>query len=239
MNICACSNISCCSCFFVLSIINIAQAATAYSFSAACPSVSDQVIVSHHVDNNDHLFLPGSWDPSAICFSFAKPSQTITIGDLSVNSGDLLDLSGFLGEKLPMKAADGFQMGSLTVWQGSSIPSLFVQVDAEGLKAIRRSKNNEITEGTACCAASSPLEWKTWRPTCCLQRIDRRHTACRSHGKCSLTPPNALTIFLQCFILNMYAVFRMSNVLIDCKEVCIYEKARCAGCHGRRGRNPR
>lgn len=127
-----------------------ASAAQSLTLAVSCPGIGEETLFSRCVDKNDYrLYLPGTWDVAAILFDLAEGS-VLQAGNVQITPGAPVDLSGILGEKQPLTDGNGKRLGTLTVYQGSSIPTLHVTVDPGELARIHKSKNNEILSGRAC-----------------------------------------------------------------------------------------
>lgn len=107
---------------------------------------ADISVKARVVDSRYMLFLPGSCDPSAVTITL-DGAESLTAGDIPLESGETVDLSAILGEAQKLLSPKGKKVGTLTVYHGSALPCMFLSVDAKQLKAVDKSKNNEITEG--------------------------------------------------------------------------------------------
>ena len=133
-------------CLLMLCLCSAAQAATV-SITAVCPgAAADEPIIVRRVENRYSLYLPGVWDPSAVVLHF-EGYDSLKAGNLTLVSGQATDFTAVLGKKQNLTDPKGRKLGTLTVYHGSALPSLFLTVDADELAAVNKSKNNEITEG--------------------------------------------------------------------------------------------
>lgn len=123
-----------------------ASAAKTYSFSASSRAVDPSLSVrTRLVENRYTLFIPGTWDITAIQMNLGE-LDSIQFGDMTIENGQTVDFSAMLGTKYKLRA-NNKSIGTLAVYHGSQIPSIFFTVDAEEFAAIEKSKNNEITQG--------------------------------------------------------------------------------------------
>ena len=99
------------------------------------------------VENRYMLFLPGFCDPSAVTINL-EGADSLTVGDMTIASGETVDFSACLGASQKLLSPKGKNLGTLTVYHGSALPSLFLTVDAKQLSSVNKSKHNEITEGS-------------------------------------------------------------------------------------------
>lgn len=119
--------------------------------TAGCPSLCPvKVTVRISAKNGMVLSIPGCWDIHAITLE-AEGSEKVYLGKerTEIAAGTETDLSGLVGKRTVVRDAKGRSLGSLTVLQGSEIPALFLEVDANDLKKVNRSKNEIITDGRA------------------------------------------------------------------------------------------
>ena len=135
---------------FLLLLSGTAFAEKEYTLTAACPSRCTEKVIARNGKDGLILSLPGFWDLSRITLEMAN-EESLLLGNekKEVRAGEETDLSGMTGRKIPLRNGNEKDRGTLTVLQGSEIPSLFLEVDAEALKRVNRSKENMITEGRA------------------------------------------------------------------------------------------
>ena len=137
---------------FLLLLPFSALAAGERPLSAGCPSRCGEKVISRSGKNGVILSLPGFWDPKAVTLEL-NGSEKILLGKerREVAAGQPTDVTDLIGKKTELRDGKGVLVGALTVLQGSGIPALFFEVDAEKLKAVGRSKENVITEGRVVC----------------------------------------------------------------------------------------
>ena len=135
---------------FLLLLGSSAQAAGDRPLQAGCPSESGETVLSRTGRNGIILSLPGFWDPTAVTLEVSG-TEKILIGaeKREITAGVPTDVTDLIGQKTEVRDGKGNLIGRLTILQGSSIPALFIEADAEKLKAVNRSKGNEISEGRA------------------------------------------------------------------------------------------
>ena len=133
---------------FLLFLGSFAHAAGDRTLRAGCPSRSGETVLARSGRGGIVLSLPGSWDPTAVTLELTG-SERILIGKekREIAAGVPTDVTDLLGTKCELRDGKGNSAGNLTILQGSAVPSLFIEVDAEKLKAIGRDKNRTITEG--------------------------------------------------------------------------------------------
>jgi len=138
--------------FALLLLLLIATAGSALAkqcdITASSRSVDPALTITARVVDNRHmLYIPGTWDPSAIRLDLGE-DEALRIGDMTVESGQTVDLTPLLGgQKHKLYSAKGKSLGTLQIYHGSAIPSVFFTVDADEFQAIQKSKNNEIFSG--------------------------------------------------------------------------------------------
>ena len=134
---------------FLLLFLNFA-AAENLTITASCPAVCGEWVTARAVKNQWILNLPGAWDLSKISLEITGV-QTILLGPekIRITSGQETDLTGFAGQRLSIRHERNYEMGSLTILQGSVIPSLFLEVDKTQLSQVNRDKHKQITDGRA------------------------------------------------------------------------------------------
>ncbi len=121
--------------------------AVTYRFTFECPSAEGNVqVYSRVIKDNYTVYLPGNWDPEKIKVTFDKPSDA-GFGDLTVHSGDIIDLRGKLETKMTLKRNGGYPVGSITFYQGSSVPAVHITVDEKLLRLAVKDKYLIIPEG--------------------------------------------------------------------------------------------
>ena len=135
---------------FLLLLTGGASALKERVLTASCPSVSGEKVIAQWKQGDMTLYLPGNWDLTRICLEL-EDSETILLGEekTAVSADAETDLSGMTGRKMKVLDGGGEGRGTLTILQGSRIPSLFLEVDGEELKKVNRSKDNVITRGRA------------------------------------------------------------------------------------------
>ena len=135
---------------FLLLLTGSASVLKERKLTVSCPSVSGEQVTAQWKQGEMTLYLPGVWDLTKIRLTL-EDSETILLGDekTAVSANEESDLSGFTGRKMKVLDGGGEGRGTLTILQGSRIPSLFLEVDGEELKKVNRSKDNVITEGRA------------------------------------------------------------------------------------------
>ena len=135
---------------FLLLLGSSAQAAGDRTLQAGCPSESGETVLSRTGRNGIILSLPGFWDPAKVTLDLPG-SDRILLGKekREIAAGVPTDVTDLIGQKTEVRDEKGNVLGNLTILQGSRIPALFLRVDGEKLKAVNRSKENVITEGSA------------------------------------------------------------------------------------------
>ena len=125
-----------------------ALAASTPKIYATCPSAGDNATVQMRIVNTKcTLSLPGSWDATQIVLSSTSMEQ-ITIDGTVYNCNEPVDLSGLLGRKVKLKKGNNkTNIGTLTILQGSYVPTLHITVDSKQLSSANHSKDTVITEG--------------------------------------------------------------------------------------------
>lgn len=104
---------------------------------------------ARQIEDRWTLCLPGSWDVSDVTVTFDR-LESFYAGDLLMESGRSYDLTGLIGQTVKLcYPGSGNKFGTLTVYQGSDVPALFLEVDAKQLTLVDKSKDNEIEEGRA------------------------------------------------------------------------------------------
>lgn len=131
----------------LLGLTVTAHAAATIKLTAACPGQAGNESVNiRRVEDRYTLYLPGVWDASSVTIHL-DGQESIKAGDLTISDGQVVNLTTILGKKQTLTGDNGRKLGTLTVYQGSYLPALFLTVDADELDAVNQSKNNEITEG--------------------------------------------------------------------------------------------
>lgn len=135
---------------FLLFLCSCALAAGGRTVQAGCPSRCGETVISREGKDGITLSLPGFWDLTAVTLEMPG-SGKILIGPerREIAAGVPADITDLVGRKTELRDEKGNPAGKLTILQGSRIPALFLTVDGEKLKAVNRSKENEITEGRA------------------------------------------------------------------------------------------
>jgi len=102
---------------------------------------------ARQIEDRWTLCIPGSWDVSDVTVTFSR-LESFRAGDMLLESGKRYDLTGLVGQTVKLSyPGSGNKFGTLTVYQGSRVPALFLEVDAKQLTQVDKSKNNEIKEG--------------------------------------------------------------------------------------------
>ena len=120
------------------------------TLQAGCPSRSGETVLSYTKKDGITLSLPGYWDPTAVTLEIPG-SDKVMIGKekREISAGIPVDVTDLLGNKTELWDHRGVLVGRLTILQGSAVPALFIECDAEKLKAAGRSKDTAVTEGRA------------------------------------------------------------------------------------------
>ena len=120
------------------------------TLQAGCPSRSGETVLSYTKKDGITLSLPGYWDPTAVTLEIPG-SDKVMIGKekREISAGIPVDVTDLLGNKTELWDHRGVLVGRLTILQGSAVPALFIECDAEKLKAAGRSKDKAVTEGRA------------------------------------------------------------------------------------------
>lgn len=118
------------------------------ALTAACPSRCGVAVAARLGGDGYILSLPGFWDLTKVTIEL-EGYETVLLDGGQVAAGTETNLSGFAGRKVPLKTEDGRVRENLTILQGSAIPALFLEVDAEGLGQVNHSKDHVLTEGRA------------------------------------------------------------------------------------------
>ena len=135
---------------FLLLHCPAAFAAGTVTVKAGCPSRCGEMVISRTGRSGIILSLPGFWDASAVTLELAG-SEKLFLGPekREIAAGMPADATGLIGASTEIWDSRGVLAGKLTILQGSAIPALFIECDAEKLKAAGRSKDNAVTEGRA------------------------------------------------------------------------------------------
>ena len=135
---------------FLLLLCSSGSAAGDRTLQAGCPSRCGEKVVSYTRRNVITISLPGFWNPAAVTLELPG-SEKVLIGPerREIAAGVPTDVTDLIGTRTELRDERGVPAGYLTILQGSAIPSLFLEVDGERLKAAGRSKDNIITEGRA------------------------------------------------------------------------------------------
>ena len=145
------------------------------TLQAGCPSRSGETVLSYTKKDGITLSLPGYWDPTAVTLEIPG-SDKVMIGKekREISAGIPVDVTDLLGNKTELWDHRGVLVGRLTILQGSAVPALFIECDAEKLKAAGRSKDKAVTEGRAVWTEADGWgrrrPWVAWgrrRPGCC------------------------------------------------------------------------
>ena len=129
-----------------LGLCSTAQAKT-YGITASCADMPETGEISAQVSDNRYvLYLPGVWDISNITLT-VDGIDGFYAGETLISSG-VYDLSGLAGTEWPLTyASSGNRFGTLTIFHGSDIPSLFMTIDAKLLDKVHKDKNFDVTDG--------------------------------------------------------------------------------------------
>ena len=108
----------------------------------------ETVIVSREKGKDSLLFVPGNRDLSRVTLTMAG-QEILYLGEekTAAAAGETVDLSRYAGKRIPVAGAKGTTLTWLRVMQGSEVPSLFLTTDAKEMSAVRKSKDNVITDG--------------------------------------------------------------------------------------------
>lgn len=113
------------------------------------PSGLDLTLQARQIEDRWTICLPGSWDVTDMTVNLSR-LDSIYAGDMRIENGKRYDFTSLIGQTVKLRySGSGNQFGTLTVYQGSQVPALFLEVDAAQLKQVDKSKNNEIKEGRA------------------------------------------------------------------------------------------
>lgn len=131
----------------LLSVCTTAYAKT-YRITAACETTPEagEIVARMPKDGDYRLFLPGAWDASKIVIRI-DGVESLSVGDTLITVGEPCDVSGLTGEPRQMTSASGARMGTLTIYHGSEIPSVFFTMNASMFSTAYRDKNVDITDG--------------------------------------------------------------------------------------------
>lgn len=115
---------------------------------AGCPSLCGAKVTGRWKNELVTLSLPGCWDLTAVTLEM-EGEELLLLGEeqIPVRPGEPVDLSGAVGQRVPLRNAEGKPRGYLAVLQGSEIPALFLEVDPKMLSKVNQHKDKEITEG--------------------------------------------------------------------------------------------
>ena len=118
--------------------------------TASCPSVCAEKVTARQSKNSWNLSLPGSWDLTRIVLEIGD-MQTALLGPekTEIILGQEADLSGLAGQRVSIRHARNYEIGSLTILKGSEIPALFIEVDKNQLSKANINKEVQVTEGRA------------------------------------------------------------------------------------------
>ena len=136
---------------FLLCFAGSAFALQERTLTAGCPSLGGEKVTGRWKDGEIVLSLPGTWDLSKMTLEM-DGIRTLLAGEekQEIPAGQETDLSGLAGRKVPLWDKEKNEgRGTLTILQGSKLPTLFLTVDGEMLKKVNRSKEYMITEGRA------------------------------------------------------------------------------------------
>ena len=134
-----------------MAVLILAGTACAERFSITATAVFGKTEVSVHsryVNEKYTLYIPGNWDLSSVYIEMTAQDR-IRVGETEIVSGQMNDLTACLGKKQPFYNAKGRRMsGALTILQGSSIPSLYLDMEAKELSQVNKNKHYVISAGT-------------------------------------------------------------------------------------------
>ena len=135
---------------FLLLLFSFAAAEKEPVLRISCPSRSSETIVSQSGNAGLMIAVPGFWDPENLILEL-DGADCLYLGteQMEIRAGEPADLTAFLNEKVPFYDSRKYELGRITVCQGSDVPAFFLSVDGKMLKAVQTSKANEITEGGA------------------------------------------------------------------------------------------
>ena len=134
-------------CLAVL-ISGIAAAEARITVTAREDAEQSAQVISRRSKSNTVLYLPGAWDITRIRLSVNEQEPFRLEKDGTVlESGTPVDLTPYLGKKTTIYNEKNRSLGTVTVYQGSKIASVFFTVDGKQLKKVNSSKNEIITEG--------------------------------------------------------------------------------------------
>ena len=135
-----------------MAVLLLGGTACAERFSITATAKFGETEVSVHsryVNEKYTLYIPGNWDLSSIYIEMTAQDR-IRVGETEIVSGQLNDLTSCLGKKQPFYNAKGGRMaGTLSILHGSSIPSLYLDMEKRELNKANENKHYVVTEGTA------------------------------------------------------------------------------------------
>ena len=135
---------------FLLFVSGTAFAAKDLELTASVSSGSGQAVMSRNGKYGTILSLPGSWDLKDVKLEL-KGSEKFWLGPekQEIRSGESVDLTGMTGTSLTVVNENKRKLGSVTILQGSKIPSLYLTVRDSELKKAYRGKSYEIKDARA------------------------------------------------------------------------------------------
>lgn len=136
---------------FLLLLSPAAHADKDRIYRAGCPECCAETVISRKAVGGYWLLsIPGSWDTRNMTLEI-EGASVFYLGDekKEIRAGEEMDLSGYLGMRIPIRDENQRRIGDLMIRQGSEIPALFLTVDTKALGKVNHSKDNEITEGHA------------------------------------------------------------------------------------------
>ena len=134
----------------VLMLLGGAAAETEKVPAAGSASVPGQTVLAREQRLGWILSLPGCWDASKVILRCGS-EEWIYLGQqkMKVFAEEPADLSALIGQRVPLFDHRERSLGTLTIYQGSRLPALFLQADPEQLARVRKSKDYTVHEGRA------------------------------------------------------------------------------------------
>ena len=111
-----------------------------------CPSRCTETVTSR----GGNLFIPGSWDITRITLKMTGcESIRLEKDGPDIFPGEETDLTAYAGTCVTIYRSNQKRIAELHFRRGSEIPSLFLTVDSDMFRKVKRSKKNTITAGHA------------------------------------------------------------------------------------------
>ena len=111
-----------------------------------CPSRCTETVTSR----GGNLFIPGNWDITRITLEMAGcESIRLEKNGPDISPGEETDLTAYVGTRVTIYRSNQKKITELHFRRGSEIPSLFLTVDSDMFRKVKRSKKNIITSGRA------------------------------------------------------------------------------------------